>query len=51
MQAQISLPWTIFLSSIFLSNHAGPMTRRYLNRAAASMSAISPIAGELRRFR
>jgi hypothetical protein len=26
------------------------MTQRHLNRAAASMSALSPIAGELRAF-
>jgi hypothetical protein len=46
----ILLPGAIFLSPIFLSDHAGPMTRRYLNRDARSMSATSPNLGELRAF-
>jgi hypothetical protein len=50
MQAQISLPWAIFLSSIFLSNHSRPITPRALNGVPSSMSALSPIAGELRAF-
>jgi hypothetical protein len=50
MQAQISLPSTIFLPTIFLPNHSKPMTQRHLNGVPPSMSALSSIAGELRAF-
>jgi hypothetical protein len=40
----------IFLPSIFLPDDNRPMTQRHLNRVRASMSAMSPIAEELRAF-
>jgi hypothetical protein len=50
IQVPIPLPSSIFLSSIFLSDHAGPMTQRHLNGVPPSMSATSPNGGNLRAF-
>jgi hypothetical protein len=50
MQAQLSLPWAIFLPTIFLPNHSRPITPRALNGIPQSMSALSPIPEELRAF-
>ena len=50
MQVPIQPDWAIFLPTIFLPNHSRPMTPRTLNGVPPSMSASSPIVGELRAF-
>ena len=50
MQARMPRPSAIFLPSIFLPDHSSPVTQRHLNRVHVSMSAMSPIVGELRAF-
>jgi hypothetical protein len=50
MQVPIPRPSAIFLPSIFLPDQTRPTTQRHLNGVPPSMSALSPIAGELRAF-
>jgi hypothetical protein len=50
IQVPIPPAAAIFLPSIFLPNHSRPMTQPHLNGVPPSMSALSPIVGDLQAF-